>query len=477
MVGGVQQGVELLRVGVDERHLHRTVEVAVVDVERQRRGPARSDLDVPARPQVPEHGEQCDRRRRRRTRRCPSGSATLRSGPPGGTPRRPAAPTRRGARVGRPRSDRRQAAALARARKISLAPAIEILEVRRRRVEVAGHHEQLRLVVRHEASEALALRRTVCSSTAASRHAAIRRSTGTRRAIGITRSAAARPAPSARPAAPVGSVMAGQPTRRSVARTASARSSAIAHVTKYRATGTARLFWRRGRAGTVRQIGQSEALTVAFHGVRGSTPCHGDEIRRYGGNTSSVSLTRARERSDPVRPRHGRALLRPRPSGRPVVQGLVPAEPPALGPHAGSAVLHAAAPCRVRARRVRAVAGRGRTVYDVMTDTIRPPLFPITLAELPGEIRFHDVADSEFSIGEFDVMSRLIPHIGRTCGYRVTWQGHSVSYLSDHQQPLRRFVHRHAGRDGVVRGRRHLDPRRAVHAGRVPARSATGAIA
>ena len=119
----------------------------------------------------------------------------------------------------------------------------------------------------------------------------------------------------------------------------------------------------------------------------------------------------------------------------------------------------------------------GRTVCDVMTDTIRPPLFPITLAELPGEIRFHDVADSEFSIGEFDVMSRLIPHIGRTCGYRVTWHGHSVSYLSDHQQPLRRFVQRHTRGDGVVRGRRHLDPRRAVHACRVPSPSATGVIA
>jgi ribonuclease BN (tRNA processing enzyme) len=33
-------------------------------------------------------------------------------------------------------------------------------------------------------------------------------------------------------------------------------------------------------------------------------------------------------------------------------------------------------------------------------------------------------------------MSRLVPHIGRTCGYRVTWQGHSISYLSDHQQPF-----------------------------------------
>ena len=31
-------------------------------------------------------------------------------------------------------------------------------------------------------------------------------------------------------------------------------------------------------------------MELTFHGVRGSTPCHGHEIARYGGNTSCVSL-------------------------------------------------------------------------------------------------------------------------------------------------------------------------------------------
>ena len=29
---------------------------------------------------------------------------------------------------------------------------------------------------------------------------------------------------------------------------------------------------------------------VTFHGVRGSTPCDGEEVARYGGNTSCVSV-------------------------------------------------------------------------------------------------------------------------------------------------------------------------------------------
>ena len=37
-------------------------------------------------------------------------------------------------------------------------------------------------------------------------------------------------------------------------------------------------------------IGELVGVRVTFHGVRGSTPCHGDDIKRYGGNTSCVSL-------------------------------------------------------------------------------------------------------------------------------------------------------------------------------------------
>ena len=32
--------------------------------------------------------------------------------------------------------------------------------------------------------------------------------------------------------------------------------------------------------------------------------------------------------------------------------------------------------------------------------------------------------------------ARYVPHIGATFGYRVEFGGHSVAYISDHQQPL-----------------------------------------
>ena len=57
------------------------------------------------------------------------------------------------------------------------------------------------------------------------------------------------------------------------------------------------------------------------------------------------------------------------------------------------------------------------TVEQVFADTIKPPLFPIHFAMLPGMIKFHEVWDDEFMIGDdIEVMSRSIPHVGNTVG-------------------------------------------------------------
>lgn len=77
----------------------------------------------------------------------------------------------------------------------------------------------------------------------------------------------------------------------------------------------------------------------------------------------------------------------------------------------------------------------GRTVAEVMGATIRPPLFPVGLDQFPGTFVFHDVGDAEFDVGGVRVMSRLVPHVGPTLGYRIEWNGFSIAYISDHQQP------------------------------------------
>jgi phosphoribosyl 1,2-cyclic phosphodiesterase len=77
----------------------------------------------------------------------------------------------------------------------------------------------------------------------------------------------------------------------------------------------------------------------------------------------------------------------------------------------------------------------GRSVESAIRTFMQPPHFPISLERIPGRVRFHDIGDAEFEVGPASVMSRLIPHVGNTLGYRVTVNGVSVAYLSDHQMP------------------------------------------
>lgn len=176
-------------------------------------------------------------------------------------------------------------------------------------------------------------------------------------------------------------------------------------------------------------------MQVTFHGVRGSTPCHGEDIQRYGGNTSCVSVrvpgegplffdlgTGARYfgRTMPQDGTfRGTCLLSHLHWDH--TQGL-PFFSPML---TDGAVLDIFAPAQED----------GRSVAEVFDATIRPPLFPVTLDRLPGTIRFHDTSDGEFMVGGVKVTARLVPHIGPTLGYRVEWGGRSIAYLSDHQQP------------------------------------------
>ena len=94
----------------------------------------------------------------------------------------------------------------------------------------------------------------------------------------------------------------------------------------------------------------------------------------------------------------------------------------------------------------------GSSVEAAMNRFMAPPHFPVTLAQLPGLIRFHDVGDSDFAVGGFAVRSRLIPHVGNTLGFRVEWNGISVAYLSDHQQPYDGSFTMTAGARDLVTG-------------------------
>lgn len=176
-------------------------------------------------------------------------------------------------------------------------------------------------------------------------------------------------------------------------------------------------------------------ITVTFHGVRGSTPCHGHDTHHYGGNTSCVSVrtpddvpvvfdlgTGVRyfgKQCDGGAPLRIVCLLThlhyDHTLGLPFFEPLLRSD----------TVLEIYAPKQPD----------GRTVRDLFLEKIKPPMFPVPLEQFAARIVFHEIGDEDFSINKYTVRSRYVPHIGPTLGFRLSYGGASVTYLSDHQQP------------------------------------------
>jgi len=184
-------------------------------------------------------------------------------------------------------------------------------------------------------------------------------------------------------------------------------------------------------------VGENE-VTVRFHGVRGSTACHGQSTQRYGGNTSCVSvdigsdspiifdlgtglryLSCSEDDSAAPKPFVGACLLThlhwDHLQGLPFFKSLLHSD----------TVIDIYGPRQLD----------GESLCDAFITKICPPTFPICINEFAATINFHEIGDDDFVIGETKVMSRFVPHTGPTLGFRVTANNTTVTYLSDHQQP------------------------------------------
>ena len=102
------------------------------------------------------------------------------------------------------------------------------------------------------------------------------------------------------------------------------------------------------------------------------------------------------------------------------VQGL-----PFLTPlHSNRGALHIIGPPQV-----------GETLEEAFEQFICPPYFPVPLAELAGTVTFAEATGEPVQIGRATVTTCPVPHVGPTIGFRVEFEGRSVAYVSDHQQP------------------------------------------
>jgi phosphoribosyl 1,2-cyclic phosphodiesterase len=182
-------------------------------------------------------------------------------------------------------------------------------------------------------------------------------------------------------------------------------------------------------------------LTATFYGVRGSTPCSCDATRGFGGNTSCVLIelggeapivldlgTGARYLGVDLLARHADPETRGFRCTALIshlhwdhIQGIPFFKP--LLTH--GAALEIVGPHQ-----------EGSTLEAEFNQFVRPPVFPVALGQLPGQVRFRDATDEKLTIGSAIVTAFPVPHVGPTNGYRIDGGGGSIAYLSDHQQPF-----------------------------------------
>ncbi len=176
-------------------------------------------------------------------------------------------------------------------------------------------------------------------------------------------------------------------------------------------------------------------LEVTFYGVRGSTPCNGPAIARYGGNTSCVMVRVPGEA--PIICDLGTGL-------RYLGLGLPPDEP-----FVGTALVSHLHWDHIQGLPFFAPVLRPGAELEIVgppqdelplgqafSAGLAPPLFPVKLDDLPGRFRFRETSDACFAVGSATVNVFPVTHVGPTNGYRIDAGGASVAYISDFQQPL-----------------------------------------
>jgi phosphoribosyl 1,2-cyclic phosphodiesterase len=74
-----------------------------------------------------------------------------------------------------------------------------------------------------------------------------------------------------------------------------------------------------------------------------------------------------------------------------------------------------------------------RSLEERIALYLSPPVFPLSLSDIPAQLHFHDVPQEPWRIGSAEVFATEVSHPGTTVGYRLTENGSVFAYLPDHE--------------------------------------------
>jgi phosphoribosyl 1,2-cyclic phosphodiesterase/CheY-like chemotaxis protein len=198
-------------------------------------------------------------------------------------------------------------------------------------------------------------------------------------------------------------------------------------------------------------------MRVRFWGTRGSIPKPGHGTVRYGGNTACVE----------VRTAAGTLIVLDVGTGAHALGHALAETAPA--PRRGHILITHThwdhiqgfpffAPLFTRGDEWDVYAPRGlrESLRETLAGQMQYTYFPITPEQFAATLRYHDLVEGEFTIGDVRVTTRYLNHPALTLGYRLEADGVSVVYATDHEPHDRALA---AGGAGDLAGedRRHAD--------------------
>ena len=176
-------------------------------------------------------------------------------------------------------------------------------------------------------------------------------------------------------------------------------------------------------------------FTVSFWGVRGTLPVPGSKSLRYGGNTSCVTMAFPNNRtlifdaglgikalSDHVMTERGGKI-----SGHLFI----------FHPHWDHInAFPFFAPFYVPGNSFEVIGAKhgDQSIKDLVSAQMDGVFFPILVTDMAASITFRDIGEETITIdGDIVMQSMLLSHPGTCLGYRVTFGGKSVCYVTDNE--------------------------------------------
>ena len=197
------------------------------------------------------------------------------------------------------------------------------------------------------------------------------------------------------------------------------------------------------------------SMYVRFWGTRGSLPTPGRHTLRFGGNTSCVEVRTADTLViiDCGSGLHnlGRALVQ---SGESAVKGHI------LITHTHWDHIQGIpffAPFFRPGNEwdIYAPKGLGQSLHDTLAGQMQYAYFPVRLDQMGAKIRYHELVEGDFHVGDVKVRTQYLNHTALTLGYRLEADGAVLVYATDHE-PFSRHL---ASGKGPIHGqdRRHCE--------------------